>query len=143
MPSRYLRAGRAIALSPREFDVLYVLAARAGEVVPRSELLERFGEHATLTVEQRLIAALGVEPGACAFVGDDLPDLAIMRRCGLAVAVANAVDEVKAACRYTTRAAGGSGAVREICDLLLRGRPALIGQSVASAQDPLGARIDG
>ena len=67
---------------------------------------------------ERLVAKLGVQPADCAFVGDDLPDLAVMQRCGLAVAVANAVDEVKAIAHYVTRARGGQGAVREFCDLV-------------------------
>jgi 3-deoxy-D-manno-octulosonate 8-phosphate phosphatase (KDO 8-P phosphatase) len=69
---------------------------------------------------ERLAGRLGVEPGACAYVGDDLPDLELMRRCGLAVAVANAVDAVKEAAHYVTRASGGRGAVREFCELVLR-----------------------
>jgi len=73
---------------------------------------------------ERLAGALGVAPWACAFVGDDLPDLEVMKRCGLAVAVAGAVDEVKAAAHYVTRAAGGRGAVREFCELVLRARGA-------------------
>jgi 3-deoxy-D-manno-octulosonate 8-phosphate phosphatase (KDO 8-P phosphatase) len=71
---------------------------------------------------ERLIAKVGVRPEACAFVGDDLPDLDVMRRCGLAIAVANAVDVVKAAAHYVTRASGGQGAVREACELLLSSR---------------------
>jgi 3-deoxy-D-manno-octulosonate 8-phosphate phosphatase (KDO 8-P phosphatase) len=67
-----------------------------------------------------LIASLGVSPQQCAFVGDDLPDLAVMRRCGLAVAVANATDTVKSSAHYVTRASGGKGAVREFCELVLR-----------------------
>jgi 3-deoxy-D-manno-octulosonate 8-phosphate phosphatase (KDO 8-P phosphatase) len=55
-------------------------------------------------------------------MGDDLPDLALMRRCGLAVAVANGVDAVKQAAHYVTRAAGGRGAVREFCELVLAAR---------------------
>ncbi|HET9653700.1 MAG TPA: HAD-IIIA family hydrolase [Usitatibacter sp.] len=75
---------------------------------------------------EALVARLGVEPAACAFVGDDLPDLPVMRRCGLAVAVANAVEAVKSAAHYVTRAPGGRGAVREFCELVLRaqGQPA-------------------
>jgi 3-deoxy-D-manno-octulosonate 8-phosphate phosphatase (KDO 8-P phosphatase) len=69
---------------------------------------------------EALLAKLAVEPRECAFVGDDLPDLAVMRRCGLAVAVANAADAVKAAAHYVTRASGGRGAVREFCELVLR-----------------------
>jgi 3-deoxy-D-manno-octulosonate 8-phosphate phosphatase (KDO 8-P phosphatase) len=67
-----------------------------------------------------LSARLGVPPGECAFVGDDLPDLPVMKNCGFAVAVANAVEEIKAAAHYVTRASGGRGAVREFCELVLR-----------------------
>ncbi len=73
---------------------------------------------------ERLVAKLGLAPSDCAFVGDDLPDLAVMQRCGLAVAVANAVDEVKAIAHYVTRARGGQGAVREFCDLVAAAKQA-------------------
>lgn len=76
-----------------------------------------------------LIATLAIEAEQCAFVGDDLPDLAVMRRCGLAVAVANAADAVKSAAHYVTRATGGKGAVREFCELVLRAQGQLAAQS--------------
>jgi 3-deoxy-D-manno-octulosonate 8-phosphate phosphatase (KDO 8-P phosphatase) len=57
-----------------------------------------------------------------AVVGDDLPDVPLLRRAALPVAVANAVAEVKALARHTTRAAGGHGAVREFVEDLLRAR---------------------
>lgn len=57
-----------------------------------------------------------------AFVGDDLADLMVMRRVGLPIAVANAVAEVKAVAAFTTRAAGGHGAVREVVETLLKAR---------------------
>ena len=69
---------------------------------------------------RRVIKGLEVAAQACAFVGDDLPDLAVMRACGFAVAVANAADAVKAQAHYVTTASGGRGAVREFCDLVLR-----------------------
>ena len=72
----------------------------------------------------KLLASLGVQAEACAFVGDDLPDLPVMSRCGFAVAVANACDAVKAAAHYVTRASGGRGAVREFCDLVLQAQAA-------------------
>jgi 3-deoxy-D-manno-octulosonate 8-phosphate phosphatase (KDO 8-P phosphatase) len=71
---------------------------------------------------EALRARLGVEAGACAFIGDDLPDLDVMRRCGFAVAVANAAGPVKQAAHYVTRSSGGRGAVREFCDLVLAAR---------------------
>ncbi|MFZ3323351.1 MAG: HAD-IIIA family hydrolase [Usitatibacter sp.] len=72
----------------------------------------------------KLLASLGVQAGTCAFVGDDLPDLPVMRRCGFAVAVANAHDAVKSEAHYVTRAPGGRGAVREFCDLVLQAKAA-------------------
>ena len=54
-----------------------------------------------------------------AFIGDDLPDLEVMRSVGLAVAVADAMDVVKEAAFYVTEQKGGRGAVRELIDLLL------------------------
>jgi len=53
-------------------------------------------------------------------IGDDLLDLPILRRCGLAISVPNAVDEVKAACHFQTAHHGGRGAVREVIDLILK-----------------------
>jgi 3-deoxy-D-manno-octulosonate 8-phosphate phosphatase (KDO 8-P phosphatase) len=57
-----------------------------------------------------------------AFVGDDLPDLPVLRRVGLPIAVANAVAEVKAVAGFVTGAAGGHGAVREIAEAILKAR---------------------
>jgi 3-deoxy-D-manno-octulosonate 8-phosphate phosphatase (KDO 8-P phosphatase) len=53
-------------------------------------------------------------------VGDDLPDAPLLRRSGLAVAVPGAVDEVRMLAHYTTRHAGGDGAVREVCDMIMK-----------------------
>jgi len=64
----------------------------------------------------------GVAWQDCAFVGDDLPDLPLLRRVGLPIAVANAVPEVATVARVVTRAAGGHAAVREVAELLLRAR---------------------
>jgi len=57
-----------------------------------------------------------------AFIGDDLPDLPIMRRVGLAVSVVAAVLEVKKAAHYTTKALAGHGAVREAIELILKSK---------------------
>lgn len=76
---------------------------------------------------EKLLKRLRLGADACAYVGDDLPDLVVMRRCGLAVAVANAVEAVKAEAHYVTTAHGGRGAVREFCDLVLRAQGKLAG----------------
>ena len=67
----------------------------------------------------RLAQHLRLAPAAVAAVGDDIADLPMLEAAGLAVAVANARPEVKAAADLVTQAAGGHGAVREVCDLLL------------------------
>jgi 3-deoxy-D-manno-octulosonate 8-phosphate phosphatase (KDO 8-P phosphatase) len=69
-----------------------------------------------------LCAKTRIEAEHCSFMGDDLPDLEAMGACGLAAAVANAVDAVKQAAHYVTRAAGGRGAVREFSEMVLRAR---------------------
>jgi 3-deoxy-D-manno-octulosonate 8-phosphate phosphatase (KDO 8-P phosphatase) len=68
---------------------------------------------------EEIAARSGVPLDRIAYAGDDLTDVVIMRRVGFAIAVANARPEVKRAAHYVTTAAGGSGAVREICELLL------------------------
>lgn len=65
-------------------------------------------------------ARTGIAPEAIAFIGDDLPDLAIMKQVGVAVAVADAHEMVRDAAHLTTRTSGGRGAVREFCEVLLK-----------------------
>jgi 3-deoxy-D-manno-octulosonate 8-phosphate phosphatase (KDO 8-P phosphatase) len=64
----------------------------------------------------------GIAPSEAAFVGDDFPDMAVLRIVGLPVAVGNAVPEVRAACRVHLARAGGAGAVREFAELLMKAR---------------------
>ncbi|HEX2666973.1 MAG TPA: HAD hydrolase family protein [Gammaproteobacteria bacterium] len=77
------------------------------------------GDEDKLPVLERLLKKLGLTLEQAAHVGDDLPDLPLFQRVGLAVAPANAMPVIKAASHHVTAAAGGSGAVREVCDLLL------------------------
>ena len=71
---------------------------------------------------EEILQRAGVSDSAVAFIGDDLPDIPLMRRVGLAVAVGDAVPEVKQAAHYTTRAFGGDGAVREAVELILKSK---------------------
>ena len=66
-----------------------------------------------------IIAKLGISTADCAYVGDDIPDLPVMKHIGFPIAVANAVPAVRELCGYTTTAGGGFGAVREVCELVL------------------------
>lgn len=68
---------------------------------------------------QDLVSTLDISPEAIAYMGDDLPDLPAMRYAGLGVTVPNGYWLVREYADYCTRASGGSGAVREMCDLLL------------------------
>jgi 3-deoxy-D-manno-octulosonate 8-phosphate phosphatase (KDO 8-P phosphatase) len=67
-----------------------------------------------------LLSAHGLRAEQAAYIGDDVPDLAVLRRCGLAVAVADACPEVRAIAHYVTGVNGGRGACRETIELLLR-----------------------
>ena len=71
---------------------------------------------------EEILAKIGMLESAVAYVGDDLPDLPILRRVGLAVAVGNAVPEVKRVAHYTTKALAGQGAIRETVELILRSK---------------------
>src|ERR1700761_7734148 len=72
-----------------------------------------------LPVLEKLCARLKSEPSACACVGDDLPDIPLMRKVALAFAVADAHPEARHAAHLITKLPGGHGAVREVCDYLL------------------------
>ena len=69
-----------------------------------------------------IIERTGVAAEATAFIGDDLSDLSMMRRVGLSIAVADAHEFVRRTADWVTSAAGGCGAVREVCDALLKAR---------------------
>jgi 3-deoxy-D-manno-octulosonate 8-phosphate phosphatase (KDO 8-P phosphatase) len=67
-----------------------------------------------------ILTRAGVTDEEVAYVGDDLPDLPLLERAGLAVAVADAVPEVKRAAHYITTLGGGQGAIREVVELILK-----------------------
>lgn len=67
-----------------------------------------------------LLGRYALAPESVAVIGDDLPDLPLLKRAGLKIAVANASDEVKAEADYVTAKEGGRGAVREAVELILR-----------------------
>ena len=71
---------------------------------------------------EQIVAEAKVAPEQVAYIGDDLTDVVIMRRVGLAFAPANARDEVKRCSHGVTSAHGGSGAVREVIEVLLKAR---------------------
>jgi 3-deoxy-D-manno-octulosonate 8-phosphate phosphatase (KDO 8-P phosphatase) len=78
------------------------------------------GQPKKLEAYKAILTRAGVTDDEVAYVGDDLPDLPLLGRAGLAVAVADAVAEVKRAAHYITTVAGGEGAVREVVELILK-----------------------
>lgn len=79
-----------------------------------------YGAKDKLAVAQPLLDSLGLNWGEVAAMGDDWPDLPLLTRAGFACAPAQAHAEVKAVAHYVSSAAGGHGAVRECCDLMLQ-----------------------
>jgi 3-deoxy-D-manno-octulosonate 8-phosphate phosphatase (KDO 8-P phosphatase) len=73
-----------------------------------------------LEVYEKILADTELRPDEVSYVGDDLVDIPLLQRVGLAVAVADAVDEVKATAHVITQRPGGRGAVREVIELILR-----------------------
>jgi len=75
-----------------------------------------------LKIYERLRNRLGLFDSEIAYMGDDLPDLPILRRAGLSISVPNAVLDVTRLVDWVTERRGGEGAVREVADLLLEAR---------------------
>lgn len=111
------RAGkRAAIVSGRESPVVNLRAAELG-VAP---VLQGHGDK--LAAFQTVLAETGLRPDQVCAVGDDLPDLPVLLRCGVAAAVADACPEVRAAADYVTAVPGGNGAVRDLIEWLLKGQ---------------------
>jgi 3-deoxy-D-manno-octulosonate 8-phosphate phosphatase (KDO 8-P phosphatase) len=98
------RTSRLVALRAADLGIAYV----------------RQGALNKLEVFEELIAEVGVETSEVAFVGDDVVDIPLMRRSGFAAAVADASRDTREAAHYVTRLPGGFGAVREVCELILK-----------------------
>lgn len=78
-----------------------------------------FGTEDKRPAAEQTLQALGLDWTQAAAMGDDWPDMPVMRRCAFACAPANAHIEVSSIAHYVTKAQGGHGAVRELCDILL------------------------
>lgn len=98
------RGSAAVARRARELEMDFVYQTSDKKLSAYREILRRARLH------DREVA----------YVGDDLPDLPVLARVGLAVAVANAVPEVKKAAQFITQRSGGAGAVREVVELVLK-----------------------
>ena len=98
------RESAATRRRARELDIEFVYEKQPTKLAAFEEILKK----------------TGVAESEVAFLGDDLPDLPIMRRVGLAAAVGDATLEVKLAAHVVTKAIGGKGAARELVELILK-----------------------
>jgi len=110
----------------------HIMGIRTGFITGRSspavrqraqELLVDYvylGQATKTEAYDECVAQAGVSTDEVAYMGDDLPDIPLAQRAGLAVAVANAAAELKAVCHYVTTAAGGEGSAREVIELILK-----------------------
>ena len=108
------RKSNAVAIRMQELGVQHVELGCPDKVAAFRAILDK----------------IGIPQEQSAFAGDDLPDLPLLDFAGIAFAVSNAVPEIKDACDYVTKAAGGNGAVREICDMICKQKP---GRAIADA----------
>lgn len=110
------RAGIEVGIiTGRTSAVVEVRARELGITIVQQGALDKLIPYQQILAERRLSDA------QVAYVGDDVVDLPILRRVGFAATVADAIDEVKPLVDYVARRRGGRGAVREVCDLLLKG----------------------
>ncbi|MEN8189524.1 MAG: HAD hydrolase family protein [Thermodesulfobacteriota bacterium] len=104
-----------------------VITARKSEALARrcEDLKMRYvfqGAKNKLVAYKEIIKESGCRPVEIGYMGDDWLDLVLLKRVGLAAAPANAVEAVKEIVHYTTGATGGSGAVRELCELIIEAK---------------------
>ena len=114
------RAGLVLALvSGRRSEAT---SLRARELKIDEVIQDDSGGGRKLEAFEAMIARRGIAWNECAFVGDDIPDLPLLLRVAIPIAVANAVPDVKTVAHFVTERAGGDGAMREAAEALLRAR---------------------
>ena len=121
----HIRDGFGIKLWQQAGYRFGIITGRASQIVKlrASELgidLIRQGVDNKLPIAQQIMQELKLAPEQVAFIGDDLPDLPVLRSVGLAVAPADAANEVHQAAQLITKYSGGCGAVREAIETILQ-----------------------
>lgn len=121
----HVRDGQGIVLLHRAGVQTGIISGRASAATERRarELgmtFVRQGVTDKVLVLEEVLREARVSPEDCGYIGDDVGDVEIMRRVGFAVAVSDAADAAKNVAHFITTAAGGKGAVRAVCDLILK-----------------------
>ena len=119
--------GFAIVLFKRAGFKTPIITARSSRVVTRRAKdlhIDKVYQNAFPKIKsfQKMLGDLKLKDEDVCFIGDDLPDLQVLRRAGFAVAVANAAQEIKKNVHYVTQKKGGEGAIREVVELILKGQ---------------------
>ena len=122
-----VKDGHGIKLLQRAGIEVGIISGRKSQVVTnRAEELGISRVHQgildKLSVYREIITETGIAEDRIAFMGDDVIDIPVMRRVGFAAAPADAIEEVFPYAHFVSRNRGGWGAVREVCDLILKGR---------------------
>lgn len=114
-------------------DLAIITSRRAGSVRERAADLGirhiQQGVADKYSAFEALLAELGLTPEQSAFLGDDLVDLPVLKRCGFAVTVADAPALLKRHADYVTGARGGRGAAREFCEVIMHNQGGLAAQT--------------
>lgn len=123
--SFHVRDGLGIKLWQKSGHQFGIITARSSHIVKvrMNELgvdLVRQGAQHKLSVGTKLVEELGLDLNQVCYIGDDLSDVGLLQQVGLAVTVADGVDEVKATAQYVTTARGGQGAIRELVETILK-----------------------
>ena len=121
----HARDGQGISLFHRAGLKTGIISGRTSSAVERraQELKMSYVRQEAkdkINALDEILAEAGASANECAYIGDDVADIPVMRRVGLAAAVADAVLETKQAAHYVTELNGGHGAVREVTDLILK-----------------------
>ncbi len=107
-------------------EMCIISASKATSTIARADHLGiqhvRIGAEDKLAELKAIAKAVGADLHEVAHMGDDLTDVALMQAVGMPLSVADAVPEAIAAARYVTAKPGGGGAVREICDMIVKAR---------------------
>lgn len=120
-----VKDGHGLKLVQRAGIQVGIITGRQSSIVARRaaelgiELVYQGAKDKSLPFRE-ILEKLALLPEEVAYVGDDVVDLPIMRQVGFAVTVADAVDDVKPYAHMVTKRCGGRGAVREVCDFLLK-----------------------
>lgn len=121
----HARDGQGISVWHRAGYQSGIISGRASTAVDRRarelkmRYVHQYAKNKVAALED-ILADAKVSAGECCFIGDDLADISVMRRVGLAVAVTDAAADAKAVAHHVTSLAGGAGAVREVVELILK-----------------------